>query len=402
MTFRFHSRNHFNIGEMLILIWFVSIIILPRSNNLFLVLIYCLTFVLFLLSCFNRNCGGIVTRRSGALYLLVISFVVALIDVFMFGIVSGCNTFFRYLTMYLGAPLFCYVDCMLDDDGKKRIEKKLFAFWICVCLLQLYLYINNSSLEYARGLASETQSYFTFVRDAYGVCIGSILIACTLLEKLLAEHKGKYLISFIICSLLIYFTKSTIFLLVYVGIVFYILVNSLILKNHKHVIASRIVLLLLIGSFIIFHSNIGQLFIQLSGNISGIVGYRLKELGLLLVYRDISLDAGSRFDLYTLSIRSFLAHPLIGSYVFSNSNINEFFGNHSEWLDILGRYGLLLGAPLICWIYYNLVKDIRISDRKNSSHVLVIFLAGMLDPIAYFSSMFALFFIVPGINKDWY
>lgn len=94
---------------------------------------------------------------------------------------------------------------------------------------------------------------------------------------------------------------------------------------------------------------------------------------------DDSSDVGTRFDLFSRSLRVFAAHPLFGSWSFKG------LGGHSFVLDNMGAFGLF-GLLCMIWMYSRSFKMFLKPFRSNpwfafmlSSFALIIFQA-FLNP----------------------
>ena len=106
-------------------------------------------------------------------------------------------------------------------------------------------------------------------------------------------------------------------------------------------------------------------------------------------------DMSSRKDLSLLSLNTFLKHPFIGVY-HQLGSFDQYktagIGNHSEWLDMLGLYGLF---SIFLWVF---LYNGFVEQKKHSKvmlHLYLFLLLGFLNPIISSFTNICVFMFVP-------
>lgn len=128
---------------------------------------------------------------------------------------------------------------------------------------------------------------------------------------------------------------------------------------------------------------------------------KLKGIIDILNGHNLGLNSVSiRTTLFINSVKSFLSSPLIGvGGYYHNSNI---IGSHSQFIDDLGRYGIIGSIPIFTFMFYILRKvKRRLIKTKNSFlfSSLLFFILGFLNPVQSYGIMFSVFFILPMICR---
>lgn len=110
-------------------------------------------------------------------------------------------------------------------------------------------------------------------------------------------------------------------------------------------------------------------------------------------------DMSGRSDLMLMSLNTFWENPIIGVYhKLSSFDMYRSFGigNHSEWLDMLGLYGVF--ALLLFWFISG-----GISEQKKYTHVMLpIYLylfIGFVNPVGSTFTNICVFMVIPFLIK---
>lgn len=121
---------------------------------------------------------------------------------------------------------------------------------------------------------------------------------------------------------------------------------------------------------------------------------RLEEVhGVMTGTLSQGSDLGSRNNLRTASINTFLSHPIFGVHHKYIDRVNEnVIGNHAQWIDDLARYGVF-AVLIFLFLFYALKKQYR--DTNILMPVLFYVITGFLNPLLYPSSSINIFVIVP-------
>lgn len=128
---------------------------------------------------------------------------------------------------------------------------------------------------------------------------------------------------------------------------------------------------------------------------------RLHEIGNLLMGEDGGTNTVSRMEYFIRSVNCFFEYPIFG-YNFQSMPVVS-IGGHSEWVDILGVYGMLGGIPLIATIIIKLKRTFDISAEIKYPYygiltfVFVVF--GFVDPfLRLYHLGFVMFLLIPCIG----
>ncbi|MDZ5710910.1 O-antigen ligase family protein [Jeotgalibacillus haloalkalitolerans] len=136
-----------------------------------------------------------------------------------------------------------------------------------------------------------------------------------------------------------------------------------------------------------------------------IIGTRLEEIIPILNGTSGNSSFSVRIDKLNESISAFLDHPLIGigpKYGFDYTAVAAHTGFHTEWIDLLSQYGLLLGIPLMIFIFTTFVQLLKIfQDTMYSPLIklstLTLLCIGFLNPILNTSAFLIAFVFIPSL-----
>ena len=292
-------------------------------------------------------------------------------------------------------------------------------FYLFICLLALILYSNNP--DAARIIASDRYALDSIViGGGYGLAYGSAILTVYFFDvyrsKILKTktHNFFLLIIIIFLSILVISTRSTITILVmffgfFLSILFMQTPKSFngSKSNNLFLIKKIIIIFLLIFSIFFlleFKKEVGSSIINIFSDSDNIVFKRIQEIGFLMVDDNLD-DEGTmavRFELMQQSISTFINSPIFGQgWEFGNlfELSKNYVGNHSEWFDTLGKFGLLGGIPFFL-TFMSALKEDKIKTGKfiPPTYIIVFFFLGLFNPFRSFQSMYTLFFIIPSIG----
>ena len=182
----------------------------------------------------------------------------------------------------------------------------LFVY-VGLTIAQCILYIMAEDPEYARNIVGTDRGYFAFIADAYGLCQAASFLAIVGFGYILKNGKKfTMLLFFVLNNMIIILTKSTLMILCYGLVIAYLIIDflldKLVLGRIKGKCVRRLIKISFytIGFLVILSLTewIGYMFIEFSGDETGVVASRFRELGGLLTVKDLSRDIVARFSAY--------------------------------------------------------------------------------------------------------
>ena len=110
-------------------------------------------------------------------------------------------------------------------------------------------------------------------------------------------------------------------------------------------------------------------------------------------------EIGYRSVRYPLLLKSFIAHPLLGHFVYDRTN-DIFIGYHLHWMNKLAVYGILGTIPFF-YIIYNFIKgSMKYFDKEFTFYFLLstfsIVALGLMKTLWGREMWYVFFIIVPG------
>jgi hypothetical protein len=291
-------------------------------------------------------------------------------------------------------------------------------FYLFISLQAMIYYSNNP--DAGRIIASDRFALDTIaIGGGYGLAYGSALLAVYFMDVYRSSilksktHNVLLIVIIIFLSTLVINTRSTITIIfLFFGFIFSILfkhksqaLNDLKILTLLHRMRRIIVVLILTSvSLVIFNKEIGSSMINNFSDNDNVVFKRFQEIGLTMVDDDLN-DEGTmqiRLLLILKSISAFISNPIFGQgweFGYSFELSRNYIGNHSEWFDTLGKYGILGSIPFFLIFKRSIKEDLRRTGRfipKN--YLIVFFFLGLFNPFQTFQSMYVLFFIIPTIG----
>jgi len=119
--------------------------------------------------------------------------------------------------------------------------------------------------------------------------------------------------------------------------------------------------------------NILGLIIDASENIGfDFLRVKLNDMRQLLINKKAVGDAGSRFDLYMTSIKSFFDSPIVGQ-IFNNNVTQDIVGRHSEVFDLVAATGLI-GVIFVVHSISRYVGFIRSNRTEFKKELMIAFI----------------------------
>lgn len=253
---------------------------------------------------------------------------------------------------------------------------------------------------------------------AYGSTILAVFLFDWLINNSLINKKTK-LLSWIgiilLASVVIKTLSTTTIIVMFAGFALSLMYKAIDYVNRKKLnikgyslkqVLTFLLLFVMLFVAVLNMGNIGSSIIKVSSNKDSIVWTRIEEIGVFLEYGSEIENTSftNRIERTRDTVKLFFQSPIIGhgykyGYDFFAFKYNLGLGNHSEWSDTLGKYGLIGGIPFFL-IYYFAVKQERKYGNKNTSPAWIItfVLLGFFNPFSSFQSHLIVFFLVPGIS----
>ncbi|WP_312470577.1 hypothetical protein [Neobacillus sp.] len=358
------------------------------------------------LSSFNSN----LTKVNIRLFQIVL-FVLYSVMLEVFG--KGNSLLYPKLvsvgTFFIGALIYNYY-----------IKKKEYKFLAFLCLINLlfmaYTAINTIKVlsinpYLSRGLSSQNDVYIDLLKlgiTGYGYIYGLVLLApCLLLFILGSKSLGKKRL-FLLWGLFGVFTLVILKASFTIAVIFFMLniILTWSISGRKRFI---IVCMLLLAFILIPKENLANI---ITNEVNTIDNYEYKMR--ILSISDFLFKGGSlgesgdtRLWLYHLSYKTFVNNPLIGvgSYYGDVAQmVTQGIGGHSEWLDLLARYGLIGSFPVFLFFFTTLKfiynNMFQYSYYKKVIWIMTLFIVmlGSINPILSAPELgYTLFLIVPSL-----
>lgn len=113
-----------------------------------------------------------------------------------------------------------------------------------------------------------------------------------------------------------------------------------------------------------------------------------------------------RFDIYALSVNSFIEYPIygVGGYY---KDCETVIGCHSQIIDDLARYGLIGVVPLYAFIFLffkRILKEMQSNSIRNVIilTLLLFFILALVNPVFLYGISYSMFYILPLYSKYLY
>lgn len=319
-----------------------------------------------------------------------------------FTVVAGTlATYFRYLPIVIA--LF-YIN--LNDLYRINfIIKAVFLIVFVYATMAMFFYIQNPGI--ARYLVSHPNEVFHGIGgNAYGLGVAVNVIAIFYLNLLLKSKKKLFLTLIMFFSILLSFsidsatTVFTLFLCVVISFLNVFLFDRWANSAESLLFVKKFAALGALAVFVFFlRYFIADFLVFLSENIDfagPFVIDRLQKISEWLVGGEMGDSMNARSDLRLISINAFLEHPIIGMEFYAQEIDFDVIGSHSEFFDLLGRYGLVGCVPLFMSFIYSVKKlYFGMKTDKYFPVVLYVILNALMNPMHYGQALFVFFCFVP-------
>ena len=323
----------------------------------------------------------------------------------------------EYIAVYI--MLFSCVFQYSYYRSRNRISEIRFilfiisAAWIIVAIRAILFYEANPSA--ARTLASDFYAYGNLaIGGGYAIAFGSALLSVYLFDLCLNKTFKK--------------TRTKIFLLAAVAILFYLLVKTestltliacvlglaavvirkMLLNREggasaKTVVFAGIIFLALV--LILFNlQDIGEWMVRVTADgIDNVILRRINKVGEKLMY----MGTGETYENYVderlsyvyQSIETFFKNPVFGvgwkyGNMFDALEANG-VGMHSALCDALAQHGVIGAVPFIMFFVKALRKECRVNCN---TYIITMLFMVFVNPFEYFHVYSAMFILIPMID----
>lgn len=290
-------------------------------------------------------------------------------------------------------------------DGRVNIPKGLITLFIIVTFITALTTILGL-LQYPtaiRTLARVSDDYNAYWQNLYrtkniagwGLLFSMAFSGGTFLY-LYKKQKNLIFLVVLAVDIVCVLMSQLMFAILMMGlIIFFVFING----KSRYVIHRTIPFLIL---FILFWIERERILLWLYSLFEDtdlkVLSLRIKNLYDLLVLKDSAGDAGTRFELYAMSLESFINHPFGRFFVGTGNVLNE-IGFHSEFCDLIGTLGVF-GLGFILYLFYEIKKRIsRISnifDRRFYISMVSIFgIMFLINPIIPYPQVWMSTLLIP-------
>lgn len=362
-------------------LWILSSLLISRKwfNNILIISLIGSVYVIFMLLYYLFNYGDMnITRLVGPAFLY----------------------------------LYAYMGCFYSKHFNKNIVRIILFFvavsFIITAFTTSYTLIENidasrlmtsssTSPEIMKYLESRNVAAYDFI---YGVIIlvPVLFLSFRYLKRL---NKNNFLLSLIVLIMALVvvalsnYTTAYFLLLLAITLAF--------LTNNKRPYISIFILsffLLLLSPFLLDFLNF--ILVTMKNTIPSL-RTQIKLDGMINMING-NIDYGSvtsRSSLLRNSISSFLSAPFFGVGAYYSNR--EIIGIHAQFIDDLGRFGIVGSFPFFTFMFLVLRKTfIKIKDRKIKNAYLysafIFFLLGFMNPTQSYGISFSVFFMLPIIT----
>lgn len=388
--------------------------------SMYLLIFYlCIPFSMILLNSFLIRLIALVAAASFVLGMMLLKRVKELVVFFaLFGfLVVYYLVTWRAMISSIFYPYYCFASLLFVFGGmalfsceKKRLLRRLVIFITVVFVVTAITSIIGlranplAAREMARGSTYDLTQDFNESKyiyrkmnivswsQAYGMMF-AIPIAMIMWKR---KKKVRNLGYIILVLLMLASSQITFALLLSIVMLFATMITG---ENS----AKRIIVKMIIGFLLIFLIIKREAVLELSVEISEKAGFdyltrKLTDLKVLLLERRAIGDANERGELYRLSFDSFLKSPLLGVLGNGGKATTDTIGYHSEFIDMLGSFGLLGVAIILSAIsgYAHYLHQIGKEYRKDLAIIFLGFIGlFIVNPVFHSPQVFVGAFLYP-------
>lgn len=298
-----------------------------------------------------------------------------------------------------------FICALMILDGQLNIPKSFLQFFLWVTIITAATSVVGL-LKYPTAIrtlgmvANYSNSYWQRLYRLQNIAGWGLLFGMAFFDGVLfylykKEKTVSLLVAFVINTICILLSQLMFAILLAGLLVFLVFVNS----EKKSVWFMTAPFIALFAAFWIERARIlAALYGVFQKFDLQMISLRIKNLYDLLVLHDTTGDAGSRFDLYSMSLHSFVENPF-GRFFIGSSDVMEDIGFHSEFCDLLGTLGIfgLLAISIAFIIMLQRVCriDSKTDRRYYISSCMIFILMFLINPIIPYPQIWLSTLLIP-------
>lgn len=301
-----------------------------------------------------------------------------------------------YLFYYFSSLCYLFGGMVLSRSKDRSLITFLVYFISCIYIVTAITTIAGlciypqATRELARETAYDASENIDELKSTYRLmniaswsqAYGMLFVVPTSLAIWKRKKSLLFLVQFVLVLIMIVMSQITFaIILAFVTALFACISTDNKAKLLIVVICLTIVLCLCLLNL----ENILAWIIKFSENNSlNFLTEKITDLKRLLIDKSTEGDARSRFELYQVSLNTFIQNPLFGISL-SNVYVDEkIIGFHSDFFDMLGSFGIL-GGCIIIVLLFGYGRFITRTDRTSQSLLINVFLCfivlSILNPV---------------------
>jgi hypothetical protein len=315
----------------------------------------------------------------------------------------------------LVGPMFVFFYAFMGYFYSRLKEEKVIQFilfFVAVCFLTTALTTSSALLDYSnvsRLMTSSGTSQDIVARlermnvGAFDFIYGTVILIPILVLslKLSIERKSKILIittlSVIGVAMLMIFLAN--FVTAYVLAITAIFLSFLSTKHRIY--STFFISIILVMAIFPIIMDIVIFILNFIKDASPSIRTHIRIEGLInFLHGDIQVNSLTiRTRLFMNSLNSFLSSPFVGVGAYYSTSY-DLIGRHAQFIDDLGRFGILGAGPIFIFMFglfkkhTTLIYNLRIRNSFVYS-VLLFIILGFLNPIYSYGITLSIFFVLP-------
>lgn len=339
--------------------------------------------------------------KSYAIYVWLIGYFVF----FITGYAIGIDVYLlNYIRIGFSILMFDYYMELNDYKVIKKLTLVSIALIVFVCITTIKVLSTNK--DAARILATGREDLAQNLHGIIGTYgfIYSLVFICIVILGCFVDgtiKKNKVLWILILGLLLITIFEAS-FMIAIILLAAISLLMIFKVNKFSHFLFLFLLMVIFIELCLPFISD-GLIFLANSVE-SQSMSMRFNELNQFIIDGNVggTVDMGIRFNLYMISIKSFISSPLIGVGGFYGYDTRYFgIGGHSGFLDEIARYGILGTVSLFIGLIENMKYIYKKFDKKQKNIYMkctvAFFSLGFINTILFVPIIVVVFFVVPGL-----
>ena len=355
--------------------------------------------------------GLVMSRNAKRIFLFIIIVTVMLIRVYFTWQYRRSFTSCAFNVYASWAFAFYGFSIYKDNNNKERYKKLFTLLFIMISFtavttiigIQRYPLVVRELGRSTKSYSGATGSDFSLMKWEYRLSniagwnqlYGMVFLLPVFLYAYTMTKKKLLLLGSALIEFCIIRSQLTFAVLLSIVLVLFSFIKP---NKNKNKLALELFLLFLGIIAVLNIDNIILLMVRLTSSRSMVMlSNKLYDLYLLLQGVNTG-DALSRTSMYSLSIGLFKQHPLIGQALYGVDS-PYMFSYHSDFLDMLGYYGLFGLALVVIGIviYYRFIKTTDAPKWLSFVLFLCFFAMYVFNPIWYSPQIFIGVFLMPAI-----